>query len=195
MIIDNCESEVTQLCPTLCDPMDCSPPGSSVHGIFQARVLEWIAISFARGSSWPRDRTRVSCTAGRCFTVWATRESHKGSIEIWTRITGFRVQSANHYTMEPTTSISLSPLFLVGWGGGAGKNTGVGCHSFHQEIFQTQGLNLGLPHFRQTLYRLSHQGSLNKCSIYYIYSYFLTPWLYNYWKDEKDFFFEDFWIG
>jgi len=45
------ESEVTQLCPALCDPMDCSPPGFSVHGIFQARVLEWVAISFSKGSS------------------------------------------------------------------------------------------------------------------------------------------------
>ena len=49
------ESEVAQSCPTLCDPMDCSPPGSSVHGIFQARILEWVAISFSRGSSPPRD--------------------------------------------------------------------------------------------------------------------------------------------
>ena len=58
----------------LCDPMNCSLPGSSVHGIFQARVLEWVAISFSRGSSRPRDRTRVSRIVGRCFTVWATRE-------------------------------------------------------------------------------------------------------------------------
>ena len=57
-----------------CDPMDYSPPGSSVHGIFQARILEWVAIPFSRGSSWPRDRTRVSCNAGRLFTDWATRE-------------------------------------------------------------------------------------------------------------------------
>ena len=61
--------EVTQLCPTLCDPMDCSLPGSSVHGIFQAMVLEWIAISFSRWSSRPRDWTRVSCIVDRCFTV------------------------------------------------------------------------------------------------------------------------------
>ena len=58
-------SKSLQLCPTLCDPMDCSLSGSSVHGIFQARVLEWIAISFARGSSQPRNRTRVSHIAGR----------------------------------------------------------------------------------------------------------------------------------
>ena len=66
---------VAQLCLTLCDPMDCSPQGSSVHEIFQARILEWVAISFSRGSSQSRDRTPVSCTAGRFFTDWATREA------------------------------------------------------------------------------------------------------------------------
>ena len=68
------ESEVAQSCPTLCDPMDCNLPGSSVHGIFQARILEWVAISFSRRSSWPRDWTCISCVIGRHFTVWATRE-------------------------------------------------------------------------------------------------------------------------
>ena len=58
---------ITQLCPTLCDPVDCSLPGSSVHGIFQARVLKWGAISFSRGSSQPRDQTRVSRIASRHF--------------------------------------------------------------------------------------------------------------------------------
>ena len=57
------ESEVAQLCPTLSDPMDGSLLGSSVHGIFQARVLEWGAISSSRGSSQPRDQTQVSCIA------------------------------------------------------------------------------------------------------------------------------------
>ena len=57
-----------------CNPMDCSLPGCSVHGILQARILEWVAISFSRGSSSPRNRTQVSCTAGRVFTNWATRE-------------------------------------------------------------------------------------------------------------------------
>ena len=52
---------VAQSCPTLCDPMDYSPPSSSVHRILQAGPLEWVAISFSRGSSWPRDRTQVSC--------------------------------------------------------------------------------------------------------------------------------------
>ena len=69
------ESEVAQSCPTLCDPMDCSLPGASVHGIFQAIVLEWIAISFSRGSSQPRDWTQVSSIVDRLLY----RLSHQGS--------------------------------------------------------------------------------------------------------------------
>ena len=63
------------LCLTLCNPMDFTPPGSSVHGILQARILEWVAMPFSRGSSWPRDRTQVSRLAGGFFTYWAIRES------------------------------------------------------------------------------------------------------------------------
>ena len=57
-----------QLCPTLCDRMDCSTSGSSVYGIFQARILEWVAISFSRGSSRPRDQTHISCVS--CISRW-----------------------------------------------------------------------------------------------------------------------------
>ena len=74
---------ITQSCPTLCNPVDCSPPGSSVHGILQARILEWVAILFSRGFSQPRNRTLVSsrgfsqprnrtlvsCIAGGFFTI------------------------------------------------------------------------------------------------------------------------------
>ena len=67
---------VGQSCLTLCDPMDGSPPGSSVHEILQARILEWVAISFSRGSSQPRDWTWVFHITGRCFTLWATREAY-----------------------------------------------------------------------------------------------------------------------
>ena len=67
-------SEVAQSGPTLCDPMDCSPPGSSIHGIFQAGILESVAISFSRGFSRPGDRTRVFRNTGRRFIVWAARE-------------------------------------------------------------------------------------------------------------------------
>ena len=62
-------------CVWLCNPMDCSPPGSPVHGILQARALEWVAIPFFRGSSRPTDQSWVSCIAGGFFTIWATREA------------------------------------------------------------------------------------------------------------------------
>ena len=66
--------KVAQSCPTLCNPMDCSLPGSSVHRILQARILKWVTIPFSRGSSQPRDQTQVSHIAVKFFTIWATRE-------------------------------------------------------------------------------------------------------------------------
>ena len=60
---------VIQLCLTLCDHMDCSPPGSSVLGILQARILEWVATPFSREYSQARNQTQVSCIAGRVFTI------------------------------------------------------------------------------------------------------------------------------
>ena len=69
---------VAQLCPSLCDPMDCSPPGSSVHGIFQTRILEWVATSSSKGSSPPRDWTESpaasSCIGRQILYHWATEE-------------------------------------------------------------------------------------------------------------------------
>ena len=73
-------ASLLQSCLTLYDPMDCSPPGSSVHGILHARILEWVAILFSRGSSRPRDWTWVFCIAGRFFTIWTTREAQGGEI-------------------------------------------------------------------------------------------------------------------
>ena len=64
---------VAHSCPTLCDPTDCSPSRSSVHGILQARILEWVAMPSSRGSYWPRDRTSLQADF---FTIWATREAH-----------------------------------------------------------------------------------------------------------------------
>ena len=78
---------VTQSCPTLCDPMDCSPPGSSVHGILQARILGWVAISFSREFYWPRDWTTSPALEGGFFTTWATREDGKGSIKMQKEMT------------------------------------------------------------------------------------------------------------
>ena len=74
------ETEISQPCLTLCDPMDCSLPGSCVHGISQARILEWVDISFSRGSSKSRDQTQVSCIAhhAKCWTGWSS-----AGIKIW----------------------------------------------------------------------------------------------------------------
>ena len=67
--------QVTQSCPTLCNPMGCSPPGSPVHGILQAWILEWVAIPFSKSSSQPKDWTQDSCIAGGFLTAWTTREA------------------------------------------------------------------------------------------------------------------------
>ena len=92
----NRESEVAQSYPTLCHPMDCSLPGFSIHGIFQAKVPEWVAFSFSKGSSRPRDQTQISRITGRCFTLWATREA----------------PHVNHrYTYIPSL-LNLSPISL-----------------------------------------------------------------------------------
>ena len=63
------EPLITQSCPSLCDSMNCSPPGSSVHGIFQTRILEWVSISFSRGSFWSRDQTHVPRTHRQVLTT------------------------------------------------------------------------------------------------------------------------------
>ena len=78
---------VTQLCLNFCDSIGCRLPDSSVHGILQARTLEWVAIPFSRGSFWPRDQTWVSCIAGRFFTIWATRNTS------WNAVLGCNLQN------------------------------------------------------------------------------------------------------
>ena len=75
VILQTCSlCSVAPACPSLCDPVDCSPPGSSVHGIYQARIMEWVATSSSRGSSWPRYWTWVtyiSCIGRRLLYLWA----------------------------------------------------------------------------------------------------------------------------
>ena len=71
--------------PTLCDPMNCSPPGSSDHEIFQAKLLDWVVISFSRGSSWPSDRTHISwisCTGRQILYHWATWEAPRKKVKV-----------------------------------------------------------------------------------------------------------------
>ena len=94
--------------------MDCSLPGSSVHGILQARIQEWVAISFSRGSSWPRSRILVSCIAGRFFMDWPARESLtlwciiKGSFLLWL------CPSIRIY-LSPSLQFSLVQLLSCVW--------------------------------------------------------------------------------
>ena len=113
-----CESEVARSCPTLCDPMDRRLPGSSIHGIFQARILELVAISFSRRSSRPRDWTRVSHVVGRHFTVWATREiwdlhfiTTKGRHGLQWTVACFLIntKTENHSTWKIQTTNSFLP--------------------------------------------------------------------------------------
>ena len=97
----------TQSCLILCDPMDCSPPDSSVHGILQVRILEWVAISFCRGSSPPRNRTQVFWTAGKFFSVWATREATREATYI-------RVVLRSYFTLyEQNFLFSWEPHILI----------------------------------------------------------------------------------
>ena len=93
-----------------CDPMDCSLPGSSVHGILQARVLEWVAISFSRGSSRPRDQTQVSRIAGRFFTLWATREAQ---IEAIVSLKGWRQKILQK--LKEKLLKAMTAFFVIFW--------------------------------------------------------------------------------
>ena len=119
--------------------MDYSPPASSVHGIFQARILEWFAVFFSKVSSQPRDWTQVFCTAGRFFTDGATRQAQSHSVVsdcLW----------PHGHSLPGTSSHRNSP----------GKNTGVCCRAL-QGISPTQGSNPGLPYCGWILYHLSHR--------------------------------------
>ena len=138
---------VTQSCPTLCDPMNCSLPGSSAHGNSQARTLEWVASPFSSRSSQPGDQTQVSCIASRFFTSSATWEAPIKSLSV--------AQSC------PTLCdpMDCSPPGFSVYGDSPGKNTRVGCHALLWGIFPTQGLNPGLPNCRRIFYHLSHQRS------------------------------------
>ena len=120
------ESEsVTQSCLTLCNPMDCSPPGSTVLGILQARILEWLAISLSRGSSWPRAWTWVSCIAGRFFTIWVTREALLLLLPLL-------LLSRFSHVWLLTTPWRLQPTRLLRPWDFPGKSTGGGCHRLLQ---------------------------------------------------------------
>ena len=132
----HCCCLVTKLFLILWDPTDCSLPDSSVYGISQARILEWVTISFSKGSFLPRDWTYVSSLAGRFFTIWATWEAPCCSSE-----------SVSHSVV----SNCLQPHGLYSPWNSPGQNIGAGSLSLLQRIFQTQGFNPVLPHCRQIL--------------------------------------------
>ena len=88
-------------CPTLLQPMDCNPPGSSVYEISQARILEWVVISFSRESSWPRKITRTSCIGRWVLYHWATKEAHRGCLI-----------TISCYCCDGLTTLFVCPLFI-----------------------------------------------------------------------------------
>ena len=172
--------------PTLCNPMDCTLSGSLVHRSFQARILECIAISFSRRFSWPRNWTLVDCIAGRFFMKWATRGAlsaswglckneqiswdnlgkepfpHKYLCRLSNLVTGKEAE-VTWVWREGESMLVLVCLFIFRglyspWNS-SGQNTAVDSCSLLQGILPTQGSNPGLPHCRQILYQLSHQGS------------------------------------
>ena len=128
MTLLKCESR--SVVSTLCDPMD-----YTVHGILQARILEWVAFPFSKGSSQPRDITQVSCIAGGFFTT-----EPPGKVKV-------KVAQSCPTLWDPMQCPWNSP----------GQNTGVGSLSLLQGIFPTQGSNPGLPHCRCVIYQLSHR--------------------------------------
>ena len=90
--------KVTQSCPTLCDPMAYSLPDSSIHGILQARLLEWVAIPFSKGSLQPSNWTQVSWIAGGLFTVWAAREATTTKL----LVNGVKKKASEHFVCIST---------------------------------------------------------------------------------------------
>ena len=148
-----CYCSVAQSCLTLCDPVDCSISGSSVHGIFKASVVEWIAISSSRGSSWPRVWTHVSL-AGRFFT---TEPPGKPKVALW----------SIHFWCWGVQLLSLVWLFVIPqavaarlpcWWNFPDKNAETSCHFLLQGIFLTHWSNLHFLHWHLDS-PLSHQGS------------------------------------
>ena len=105
---------VTQSCLTLCNPMGYSPPDFSLYRVLQASVLEWVAIPLSRGSSWPRDRTLISCIAGRFFTIWATGKSFFFFFGVWHRCIELRFAAVFHgRVFKHNVNSDPPPLFFL----------------------------------------------------------------------------------
>ena len=169
----------------LCDPMDSSLPDFSVHGLLQARILEWIAMSFSRGSFQSRDQTQVSLIAGEFFTVWVTKETPEywsgfSSVQLLSRVWLCNPMNCSMPGLPVHQQLPESTQTYVHWVGDAiqashplsspsppalnlsqhqGLFKWVGSLSLLQRIFPTQESNWGLLHCRQILYHLSYPGA------------------------------------
>ena len=130
----------SQSCLTLCNPKNCSLPGSSVHGIFQARILEWVAISFSRGSSWPKNRTWLSSLQADSLLS----ESLGNQMKVKVAQSYLTLCNSMAYTVQ-----GVSQARILEWV----------AFSLLQKIFPTQQSNWGLLHCRQILHQLNYQGS------------------------------------
>ena len=126
--------------------MGCSPPGSSVRGISQARLLEWLTVSFCRGLPHTEVEPASLALGGRCFTTVPPGKS------VWVCV-------SRSVVSDSSLPHGLYPTRLLCPWDSPGKHAGVGCLSLLQGIFLTQGSNRGLLRCRLILYRLNHQGS------------------------------------
>ena len=177
------EVKVSQSCLTLCDPMDESLAGSSVHGTDQARILEWVAISSSRGFSLPRDGTPVSCTAGRFFTVWPTRLFYyrfvfsfplynTRSFSEFRQVLPADISSASLKSCLIATSIIFTPLiFLALWKGEYFKYLPWALQHLQDKLMTFSTLNLilrGNPcaHFSDSGFLISYEMYI--CPLFYI---------------------------
>ena len=147
--LPNFQWKSIQLCPTLCDPVDHSPPGSSVHGILQARILEWVAMPSSVESSQPRGQMSMSPDWQATSLPLVPPEK---PIFIMRVVNKSESRSVMSNSLQPHAT-PYSP-----WNS-PGQNTGEGSLSLLQGIFPTQRLNPGLLHCRQVLYQLNHKGS------------------------------------
>jgi len=105
-----CACSVMQSCPTLCDPTDCSPPGSSVHGVFQARILEGVATPSSRGSSRPRDRTRVSRVSWDSSTLVPPKMLH--NCRCSSQHSTLHTRDSFIYFSAASLSLLISPIYF-----------------------------------------------------------------------------------
>ena len=168
-----CAAKLLQSCPTLCDPMDCSLPGSSIPGVSQAGILEWVAISFSRGSSYPGMEPASPALQENTAESPVCACVHAKSLQLCPIL------------CDP---VDCSPQLLCPWDS-PGQNIGLGCHALFQGIFPTQGLNLSYIscigrhangrhslscHQECTYYLLTHKTNNHKAHLRYFVFFWWT---------------------